>query len=550
MKTKVKSRVFALILSILAVITMLPISAMTAGAATAAEITKKRNELVNYFHSMATVKWTAGQNFTVTAGGTQTYYKGQVYYGLPYASMPGKAAVTLESFNSKINSNSGKLNEAFGQSDCSTTLGVAYKKVLGVSQMWSVSCYSSSSYGFSKVSDYANLQPGDVLVKGSSHVMMVVSVNKSSKTVTVTHQSSAYFKYNPSSDTTGNTTYAMKTRNCSWGVNQSKSFDTLKSGGYTGYVHKDLVAGSSSTTSFTFNSVSVDSITETNANIYATFDLQQIDSAGFYFGTSSSSLKKISKSLEGKVDGAGKFNKINYPLNKWYGNLKANTTYYYKLYVVKDGKEYQTAVKSFNTKTSVLTIKYNANGGTIKSDRFKLVSNMVYDGSNLLESKWEYNKSNPYGLWNAESFGLYRTGYTFVGWGTTSSGGKVFDEDDASVKPSDLSSNIQNGSCTITLYAIWQAETVKKAPKLDKESVSIRYKSGDTISVTNGVKVTWASTNPGVAIVDGNGNVTAKKKGNATIIATSADGSKAECQVNVYMEWWQTLLKIISFGIY
>lgn len=426
----------------------------------------------------------------------------------------------------------------------------AHKKVLGVSQMWSVSCYSSSSYGFSKVSDYANLQPGDVLVKGSSHVMMVVSVNKSSKTVTVTHQSSAYFKYNPSSDTTGNTTYAMKTRNCSWGVNQSKSFDTLKSGGYTGYAHKDLVAGSSSTTSFTFNSVSVDSITETNANIYATFDLQQIDSAGFYFGTSSSSLKKISKSLEGKVDGAGKFNKIIYPLNKWYGNLKANTTYYYKLYVVKDGKEYQTAVKSFNTKTSVLTIKYNANGDTIKSDRFKLVSNMVYDGSNLLESKWEYNKSNPYGLWNAESFGLYRTGYTFVGWGTTSSGGKVFDEDDASVKPSDLSSNIQNGSCTITLYAIWQAETVKKNPKLDKESVSIRYKSGDTISVTNGVKVTWASTNPGVAIVDGNGNITAKKKGNATIIATSTDGSKAECQVNVYMEWWQTLLKIITFGIY
>ncbi len=550
MKTKVKSRVLALILSILAVITMLPISAMTASAATAAEITKKRNELVNYFHSMATVKWTAGQNFTVTAGGTQTYYKGQVYYGLPYASMPGKAAVTLESFNSKINSNSGKLNEAFGQSDCSTTLGVAYKKVLGVSQMWSVSCYSSSSYGFSKVSDYANLQPGDVLVKGSSHVMMVVSVNKSSKTVTVTHQSSAYFKYNPSSDTTGNTTYAMKTRNCSWGVNQSKSFDTLKSGGYTGYVHKDLVAGSSSTTSFTFNSVSVDSITETNANIYATFDLQQIDSAGFYFGTSSSSLKKISKSLEGKVDGAGKFSKINYPLNKWYGNLKANTTYYYKLYVVKDGKEYQTAVKSFNTKTSVLTIKYNANGGTIKSDRFKLISNMVYDGSNLLESKWEYNKSNPYGLWNAESFGLYRTGYTFVGWGTTSSGGKVFDEDDASVKPSDLSSNIQNGSCTITLYAIWKANPVKMTPKLDKESVSIRYKSGDTISVANGIDVTWASSNSSVAIVDGNGNVTAKKKGNATIIATSADGSTAECQVNVYMEWWQTLLKIITFGIY
>ena len=203
-----------------------------------------------------------------------------------------------------------------------------------------------------------------------------------------------------------------------------------------------------------------------------------------------------------------------------------------------------------NQDSKILTIKYNANGGTIKSDRFKLVSNMVYDGSKLLESKWEYNKSNPYGLWNAESFGLYRTGYTFVGWGTTSSGGKVFDQDDASVKPSDLSSNIQNGSCTITLYAIWKANPVKMAPKLDKESISIRYKSGDTISVTNGIDVTWASSNSSVAIVDDNGNITAKKKGNATIIATSADGSTAECQVNVYMEWWQTLLKIITFGIY
>ena len=100
-----------------------------------------------------------------------------------------------------------------------------------------------------------------------------------------------------------------------------------------------------------------------------------------------------------------------------------------------------------------------------------------------------------------------------------------------------------------TFYAVWEYAPTK-APKLDKESISIRYKSGDTISVTNGVTVTWASSNSSVAIVDDNGNITAKKKGNATIIATSADGSTAECQVNVYMEWWQTLLKIISFGIY
>ena len=550
MKTNVKNRVLAFILSVLAVITMLPVGAMSASAASEAEITKKRNELVDYFHSMATVKWTAGQNFKVKAGGEQTYYKNQVYYGLPYASVKGGSAVSLESFNKELNKNGGKINGAIGQSDCSTTLGVAYKKVLGVSQMWSVSCYSSSSYGFSKVSDYSDLKPGDVLVKGTSHVMMVVSVNKSKKTVTVTHQSSAYFKYDPNTDTTGGKTYDMKTRNCSWGVNQAKSFDTLKSGNYQGYVHKDLKSGSSSSSGFKFNSVGVDSITETDANIYAKFDLQQIDSAGFYFGTSSSSLKKISKSLKGDVDGAGNFYSINYPLSKWYGNLKANTTYYYKLYVVKSGKEYQTEVKSFSTKTSVLTIKFNGNGGTIKSDRFKLVSNMVYEGSKLLESKWEYDKTSPYGLWNAESFGLTRSGYTFVGWGTTPSGGKVFDQDDTSVKPSDMSPNIKNGSCTITLYAIWEPVAVKKAPKLDKESISLKYKDSDTISVTNGVKVTWESSNPVVASVDSHGNIIANKKGNATIIATSSDGLTAECKVTVRMEWWQTLLKIISFGIY
>ena len=311
-----------------------------------------------------------------------------------------------------------------------------------------------------------------------------------------------------------------------------------------------------------------------------------------------------------------------------------------------------------NQDSKILTIKFNGNGGVIKSDRFKLVSNMVYEGSKLLESEWVYDKPDPvYGLWNAESFGLYRMGYTFVGWGTTPSGGKIFDQDDTSVKPSDMSPNIKNGSCTITLYAIWKPitgsfnynanggsgntsafnvtfgnnfsvsnnsckrsgyklvgwnvkrngdntwfvggsagwvndSTIKqkgytkklyangsswtfedswvrkdaksesytfyavweyvptKAPKLDKKSISLKYKDSDTISVTNDVKVTWESSNSSVVSVDQYGNITAKKKGNATIIATSSDGLTAECQVTVRMEWWQTLLKIISFGIY
>ena len=319
---------------------------------------------------------------------------------------------------------------------------------------------------------------------------------------------------------------------------------------YTTQVKSFTTKAAASSSKISFTSVGVDSITETNATLYAKFALQQIDSAGFYIGQSTSSLKKISKNLEGKPDGAGKFNTITYPLNNWYGKLTPNTTYYYKLYVVKDGKECTTDVKSFTTKNATLTIKFNGNGGTIKSDRFKLVSNMVYDGSKLLESQWEYDKTSPYGLWNADSFGLTRNGYTFVGWGTTPSGGKVFDQDDVTVKPSDMSPNIKNGSCTITLYAIWEPVAVKKAPKLDKDSISLKYKDSDTISVTNGVKVTWESSNPVVASVDSHGNIIANKKGTATIIATSSDGLTAECKVTVRMEWWQTLLKIISFGIY
>ena len=111
-----------------------------------------------------------------------------------------------------------------------------------------------------------------------------------------------------------------------------------------------------------------------------------------------------------------------------------------------------------------------------------------------------------------------------------------------------MSDKIINGSCTITLYAIWKP--IQVAPTLDKENLTLRYKSDDTITVTNGVEVTWESSNPSVVTVDQYGNVTAKKKGSATITATAADGLTTECQVNVKMEWWQTLLKIISFGVY
>lgn len=105
-----------------------------------------------------------------------------------------------------------------------------------------------------------------------------------------------------------------------------------------------------------------------------------------------------------------------------------------------------------------LSVNYHANGGTISSDTYKLSSNIVYKKSNneKLTQTWTYNNTQTNGLYNASSFGLKRDGYIFKGWGTTASGGTVFDQNDAKLVPASINSKIKNGNCTTTLYAIWE----------------------------------------------------------------------------------------------
>lgn len=108
-----------------------------------------------------------------------------------------------------------------------------------------------------------------------------------------------------------------------------------------------------------------------------------------------------------------------------------------------------------------LTVNYNANGGTITSDTYKLSSNMIYkkaDNAKLAQI-WTYNLTQTNGLYNASTFGLSREGYTFNGWGTSASGGTVFDQNDAKLVPSSINSSIKNGNCSTTLYAIWTPKT-------------------------------------------------------------------------------------------
>ena len=106
---------------------------------------------------------------------------------------------------------------------------------------------------------------------------------------------------------------------------------------------------------------------------------------------------------------------------------------------------------------NVLTIKYHINNGSVSSSGYSSLGSLVYDKSTLstLKDEWTYNEPKTNGLYNATTFGLTRKGYKFMGWSTNTSGTIVFDQDDTSIIPTNLSNDIKTGDCTIKLYAVW-----------------------------------------------------------------------------------------------
>lgn len=111
---------------------------------------------------------------------------------------------------------------------------------------------------------------------------------------------------------------------------------------------------------------------------------------------------------------------------------------------------------------NVLTLKFNVNGGKVDSTKYYIDNDLIAVTSIgvILEDQWMYNTGHADGLYNAKTFGLSREGYRFVGWKVGSSGTTVFDQDDNSVVPTDLASNITTGDRTITLYAVWEISGV------------------------------------------------------------------------------------------
>ena len=123
-----------------------------------------------------------------------------------------------------------------------------------------------------------------------------------------------------------------------------------------------------------------------------------------------------------------------------------------------------TGDKSYTAqwRANVLTIKYHPNGGKINSNQYYINNGLIgiISSSVVLEDKWDYNNAHKNGLYNAATFGLKREGYKFIGWKVGSDGTIVFDQDDASIVPTDLASNITTGDRTVTLYAVWEISGV------------------------------------------------------------------------------------------
>lgn len=102
-----------------------------------------------------------------------------------------------------------------------------------------------------------------------------------------------------------------------------------------------------------FSDVYVTDVTKTSATIHGTFGAfgPTVVQAGIYIGTDPSNMTKITETLntEGYMADGTALQGLFYGTGKWYGTLKEGTTYYYRMWITRFGKEYITAVRSFTT---------------------------------------------------------------------------------------------------------------------------------------------------------------------------------------------------------
>lgn len=97
-----------------------------------------------------------------------------------------------------------------------------------------------------------------------------------------------------------------------------------------------------------FTSITAESITTLDATIRFKFSVSPNPTdGGFYFGTSTSNLRLVKS--ESYNDTSYTVNNVFFNVNKYWGILNSNTTYYYQVYYVYDGVTYNSSIHSFKT---------------------------------------------------------------------------------------------------------------------------------------------------------------------------------------------------------
>ena len=136
-------------------------------------------------------------------------------------------------------------------------------------------------------------------------------------------------------------------------------------------------------------------------------------------------------------------------------------------------------------------------GNAIRNPDYYSSSSLVYKASTaaVYTQKWNYGSGNANGLANATSFGLKRSGYSFVGWALNANGsGTIFDQDDTSLKAETICPDVKTADKTVTLYAVWRqnAKTVSEVT-IETLPETTTYYVGDTIDLTGlKLKVTYS----------------------------------------------------------
>ncbi len=107
---------------------------------------------------------------------------------------------------------------------------------------------------------------------------------------------------------------------------------------------------------------------------------------------------------------------------------------------------------TYNGKTGWCALDYTEKYGYYAS------SSLIYKCSNskVVTLSWALGEGGPNGLYNAATFGISKSGYTFKGWCTKADGSaEIFDENNEKLKAETIYPALSSGSKTITLYAIW-----------------------------------------------------------------------------------------------